>query len=129
MIIESRIFPHQLAVAALVDEEHGEDQALSYVAFVPSEACLIKMLYRAGFAAVYKPRRLPEHDDFQESLQHNRRRTILIASKVKLTLPTLGLLPESRDLTHQNLSLKKRWPQKTRRIIRSLKKPLRAEPK
>ncbi len=56
------------------------DQSLTDMAFYPSEPCLVKMLYRAGFAHVYRVPRLPEHDDFRETSDHARRRTILFAS-------------------------------------------------
>lgn len=124
VVIESMIVPHQLPVAALVDEGQGEDQSLNYVAFVSSEACLVKMLYRAGFEAVYKPQRLPDHDHFRASLEYRRRRTILVASKVKLTLPTLQELPEPQA---ENM-WRKKWGSLAERLLRFLRKPLRAKP-
>jgi len=94
LIVESLITPQRLPVAVLMDEHQGEDQGLNYVAFVPSESCLIKLLYRAGFPEVYRLLVLPDHEDFREAFFYKRRRTILVASKVKLQSFLLEWIPE-----------------------------------
>ena len=121
--IESRVAPNPLPTAILVDEGHLEDQSLHYIAFVPSEACLVKMLYRAGFEAVYKPYVLPDHDDFRESLEYSRRRTILVASKVRLISPTLQQLPEPQTLD----IWRKSGGYHAKRLLWFLKEPLKAK--
>ena len=45
-------------------------QSLTDVAFYASEGCLVKMLYRAGFAGVYRVAVVPEHDDFRAVRNH-----------------------------------------------------------
>jgi tRNA (mo5U34)-methyltransferase len=53
LLIESMVVPSALPIVSLLDEGRSEDQSLNYIAFVPSESCLTKMLYRAGFPYVY----------------------------------------------------------------------------
>jgi SAM-dependent methyltransferase len=98
IIIESMVAPNPLPAAVLVDETPGLDQAIQYVAFVPTEVCLIKMLYRAGFLHVYKAREMPKHEDFRNTLRFRRRRTILIASKENFSLPGFRQIPEPRSV-------------------------------
>ena len=95
-IVESMIAPHQAPAAVLLDERRAEDQSLDCVAFVPSEECLVKMLYRAGFLAVYKPTIQPEHEEFKKTLRFKRRRSALVASKKRVTSSMLVELPEPR---------------------------------
>lgn len=100
MIIESMITPGSSPVSTLVDEGQVEDQSLQCIAYVPSEACLIKMLYHAGFSHVFRLKDLPDHEDFRNYLTHRRKRTMLVASRFELGLPILRLKPEpsTRDL-------------------------------
>lgn len=89
-VIESMVVPSTgRPVARVVDETVSEDQSLRYVALVPSEPALVKMLYSAGVPHVYRPRRFPDHEDFRATLGRRRRRTMLLASRVPLTLPWL----------------------------------------
>jgi len=94
LVIESMITPGRSPVATLMSETAGEDQGLQHIAFVPSEASLLKMLYHAGFAKVYTTTRLPDHDDFRENLLHRRRRTMLVASRGTVSSPLLQPVPE-----------------------------------
>ncbi|MGB9591418.1 MAG: methyltransferase domain-containing protein, partial [Candidatus Kryptoniota bacterium] len=94
LIIESIIAPSPLPIGYLVNECQGEDQGLHYVAFIPSETCLIKMLYRAGFPFVYKLTTFPDHEDFRETLFRRRRRAFLAASKLRLDSTLFKLVPE-----------------------------------
>lgn len=80
LLIESMCVPGDDARTILREEPLQPDQSLTDMAFYPSESCLVKMLYRAGFAHVYRVARLPEHDDFRETEDHARRRTVLFAS-------------------------------------------------
>src|SRR5882672_11414568 len=65
LLVESMVFPGTEPMMALVDEPQVEDQSLNRIAFYPTEACLIKMLYHAGFRNVYLLTKLPDHPDFQ----------------------------------------------------------------
>src|ERR1700730_17014721 len=80
LVIESMCINDSRPVLCLRDEEHGEDQGLTHVAFYPSEACLAKMLYCAGFPLVYRFLKLPDHPDFAARFEKHRVRTRLAAS-------------------------------------------------
>lgn len=94
LLLESMCFNEDRPWMLLREEPRMEDQSLTDVAFYASEGCLVKMLYRSGFAAVYRVHPLPDHDDFRETLQHTRRRTVLFAATVPVSLPNLTLLGE-----------------------------------
>jgi len=89
LLIESRVSPGEAPSATLVDEGLRQDQGLNYCAFIPTRACLAKMLSLAGFSHVYSLSRLPEHADFQDSVKAYRNRDMLVASKSELTSPLL----------------------------------------
>ena len=64
------------------------------MACYPSEGSIVKMLYRAGFAMVYRVIPLPEHDDFRETPEHARRRTVLLAASAPIDVAGFRLCPE-----------------------------------
>jgi SAM-dependent methyltransferase len=80
LLVESVTFPGSLPLMALVDEGRTEDQGLNHIAFYPTEACLTKMLYRAGFPVVYEFSIKPEHPDFLSAGSKGPSRTMLAAS-------------------------------------------------
>jgi SAM-dependent methyltransferase len=96
LVVESMCAPGIQPSLQLVDESASEDQGLSYVAFYPTEACLIKMFYRAGFSAVYGFQKLPEHPLFQSTIWRRKERTMLVASKDTLRIAGLVPLPDVR---------------------------------
>lgn len=85
LVVESMCVDDPNPVLCLRDEGHDEDQGLRYVAFYPSEACLTKMLYRAGFPFVYRFLKLPNHPDFSGRIGKRRVRTMLAASTQALS--------------------------------------------
>jgi len=91
LLIEGMCLPDQKPTMGLYDELEGQDQGLNQIAFYPSEACLIKMLYHAGFSFVYTLTKLPEDDLYVESIWRKRVRTMLVASKQELNIPALTL--------------------------------------
>jgi FkbM family methyltransferase len=97
LLIESMCAPGEDARMVMRDEPSQHDQSLTDVAFYPSESCLVKMLYRAGFVNVYRVKQLPGHDDFRETQDHARRRTMLFASHQPVKAACLVPLAESRD--------------------------------
>ncbi len=103
LLIETMCLPADNAAMELLDEGAAEDQGINYVAFYPSEACLVKMLYRAGFPFVYRFRRLPNDELFRASPWRKKQRTFLAASKVSLSAPNLFLATESRRWTPNDL--------------------------
>lgn len=94
LVIESMCMEEPNPVLYLRDEGQGEDQGLRYVAFYPSETCLAKMLYRAGFPFVYRFLKLPSHPDFSASLRKHRVRTMLAASTEPLNAAYLAEMAE-----------------------------------
>jgi SAM-dependent methyltransferase len=94
LMVESMCAPGVDPKLELLDEHHGEDQGLNYVAFYPSESCLVKMLYRAGFPFVYGFQPLPAHKLYQGSIWRKRERTMMAASRLPLTAPNLLLAKE-----------------------------------
>ena len=84
VVVESMCAPGSHPRMDLLDEGRGEDQGLNYVGFYPTESCLVKMLYRAGFPFVYGFRSLPRCDRFRATLWRKRERTMLVASTIEL---------------------------------------------
>lgn len=114
LIIETMVSPSQSPVATLMSECQGKDQGLHYVAFILSEACIIKMLYRAGFAQVYKTTELPNHEDFKTSFFRHRRRTVIVASKVKVRSSLLKCVEEPQPV-HSDI-----WQTHLGYVVRSI---------
>lgn len=94
MLIESMCIPADGAVLSLRDEGQSQDQGVRFVAFYPSENCLIKMCYKVGFPFVYRFDELPQHEDFRRTFSRRRARTMLTASQVHLDFPFLSLVAE-----------------------------------
>lgn len=94
LIVEGMCTPGPEATMELLDEGSLTDQGLNFVAFYPTEACLVKMLYRSGFPFVYLFQRLPEHSLYRQSVGRKRERTMMVASKLPLSAPNLTLARE-----------------------------------
>ena len=94
LLLESMCLPEERPWMLLRNEQALVDQSLTDVAFYPSEGCIVKMLYRAGFAAVYRANPLPDDDNFRDTPSRSRRRTVLFASPLPVRLPELDLLAE-----------------------------------
>lgn len=91
LLLESMCIPGDDAFMVLREEPRNDSQSLTDMAFYASEGCIVKMLYRSGFSAVYRVASLPDHDDFRETKDHIRRRTVLLAAYEPLALA--GLIP------------------------------------
>jgi SAM-dependent methyltransferase len=118
LIVESVVVPSSRPTAALLDEPAGRDQALGDSVFVISGPALIKMLYRAGFAHVYEPLALPDHDDFRDSPLMHRRRTVLVAAAREVDSPDLRPVAEPRSPCPWEKSLRMRLWRAFRRLTR-----------
>ncbi len=94
LIVEGMCTPGSGTTMELLDEGSSEDQGLNFVAFYPTEECLVKMLYRSGFPFVYLFQRLPEHSLYRESVRRKRERTMMVASNLPLSGPNLTLAQE-----------------------------------
>jgi FkbM family methyltransferase len=97
LLLESMCVPDDKPSMLLREESSETDQGLTEVACYPSEDSLIKMLYRAGFNFVYRVAPLPRHDDFCETFEHRRRRTVLLASSVPIDLFGFRLCMETHE--------------------------------
>jgi len=97
LLLESMCLPEQNPRMLLREEPRLEDQSLTDVAFYASEGCLVKMLYRSGFSFVYRLDALPEHDDFTDTAEHTRRRTVLLATQTAVTTSGFTLFPEPKE--------------------------------
>jgi FkbM family methyltransferase len=97
LLLESMCLPGNRPDMVLREEPAQGDQSLTEIALYPSEGCLVKMLYRAGFSGVYRIAALPDHDDFRETLEHARRRTVLFASLAPIRLLGLEIVAEPRE--------------------------------
>jgi FkbM family methyltransferase len=97
LLLESMCIPGNSAGMVWREEPAAADQSLTDIALYPSEACLVKMLYRAGFAAVYRGAELPDHDDFRETPLHARRRTVLFAATAPARVAGCEKIEEPRD--------------------------------
>lgn len=94
LLVESVIFPGDEPIMALVDEGQTEDQGLNHFAFYPTEACLIKMLYKAGFSVVYGFNTPPNHSEYLVGKNVRRTRTMLAAAANPLSSHSLERLVE-----------------------------------
>jgi SAM-dependent methyltransferase len=79
LFLETMCLPISEPRALLLVERDLDDQSLTDLAFYPSEGCVVKMLYHAGFTNVYRVGALPEHDDFRDTITHARRRTVFLS--------------------------------------------------
>ncbi len=123
LLLETMCLPTSETTALLRVEPHSDDQSLTDLAFYPSEGCIVKMLYHAGFKCVYRCATLPDHDDFRETTSHTRRRNIFVASNQVLDTPGLALTPEPVEL--QNPWQK--FPSTSRRLGQYLAQPTSAK--
>ena len=100
LLLESMCVPDDKPSMLLREEPSELDQGLTDVACYPSEDSLIKMLYRAGFGFVYRLAPLPKHDDFCETFEHRRRRTVLLRTLLRRYY---GLAERQRSFAYQRL--------------------------
>ena len=122
LLVESMCFPEERPSMLLREEPREDDQSLSDIACYPSESFLVKMLYRAGFNAVYRVIPLPDHDDFQDTAGHARRRTVLLASTIPVDVAGFRLCPEPRenqDPWAKNQGARASLPRRTARFLAS----------
>src|SRR5438477_2264316 len=99
LMLESMCLPSMEPFALLREERPLDDQSLTNLAFYPSEGCIVKMLYAAGFSFVYRVTPLPDHDDFRETRETRRARTVIVAAFEELPESGLDRLEEPREET------------------------------
>jgi FkbM family methyltransferase len=125
LLLESMCIPDGHASMLLREEPRAGDQSLTDMACYPSEGTLVKMLYRAGFAVVYRVTPLPQHDDFRDTPEHARKRTVLLASHVPIDVAGFRLYPEPHDSRDPWSNVAPKRPSVARRIGRFLASPLK----
>ncbi|HVS90087.1 MAG TPA: class I SAM-dependent methyltransferase [Candidatus Acidoferrum sp.] len=94
LIVESMCAPGPEPALLLLDECEDDNQGLNYVAFYPTESCLVKMLCRAGFPFVYSFKTLPDDPAFRDTKSRTRERVMMVASKAPLDTPKLVMAKE-----------------------------------
>lgn len=94
LLLESMCLPEEKPFMLLREEPSSVSQSLTDLAFYPSEGCLVKMCYRAGFKAVFRVSPLPDHEQFRDTRNHLRRRTVLLALPVSADIPGFQRLEE-----------------------------------
>ncbi|PYT62377.1 MAG: hypothetical protein DMG35_07715 [Acidobacteria bacterium] len=127
LLLESMCLPEERCTLLLRQEARQEDQSLREMACYPSEGSLVKMLYRAGFAKVYRVTGLPNHDDFRETAEHTQRRTVLLASSIPIEVAGFRLLiepQETEDPWAKKPAAQVTLPQRIRRFLAS---PMRSK--
>jgi FkbM family methyltransferase len=97
LLLESMCTPDTEASLLLRAEPNAEDQSLTELAWYPSESALVKMLYRSGFATVYRVVPLPAHEEFRDTAHTTRRRTVLLASCAPIDVAGFRLYPEPHE--------------------------------
>lgn len=125
LLLESMCVPGERPTLLLRQEPRQSDQSLTEMACYPSEGSLVKMLYRAGFAKVYRVVLLPDHDDFRETAEHARRRTVLLASTLPIEVAGFRLLIEPQEIEDPWVKNPVRKMTFLRRIGRFLASPMR----
>jgi FkbM family methyltransferase len=121
LFLESMCLPSDEPFALLREEPPFDDQSLTNLAFYPSEGCIVKMLYGCGFSRVYKVSQLPDHDDFRETKENRRARTVIVAAFEDLNLSGLVKLEEPREKAYpwaKNISNANRRMPLARRVLK-----------
>lgn len=127
LLLESMCIPEEKTSMLLREEPRADDQSLTDLACYPSEGSLVRMLYRAGFSKVYRIVPLPAHDDFRDTSDHSRRRTVLLASFAPIEVAGFRLCPEPSEIrdpwSKPPLTQRSLW----RRLGRFLASPMRGK--
>jgi len=92
-LLEGVCYPSKESVMVLVEEDELDDQGVNNIAFCPSEACLLQMLYRSGYKSCFLPRIMPAHPYYNPGEDSFRLRTLIAASKRQLEIPSLVTSP------------------------------------
>jgi SAM-dependent methyltransferase len=122
LFVESMCAPGNDPKLQLLDESDKHDQGLNSVAFYPTEACLVKMLYRAGFPFVYGFETLPNHTLFHASWWRRKERTLMLASKYRLNTSGLRLAPDIQASMEILSTPGERWAIRFRRLLGLVRK-------
>jgi len=100
LLVEAVIQPGDEPMMALIEETAHEDQGLNHVAFYPTEACFLKMFYRAEFSHAYTFSTQPNHPEYRAHHRKPRIRTMLAASHTLLHSKLLDRTSEPKSPVH-----------------------------
>lgn len=100
LLLESMCLPTYEMQVLLREEPDAVDQSLTDLAFYPSEGCIVKMLFRAGFKYVYRIANLPDHEEFRDTPAFRRRRTVILATHEPVLLSGLVPLDEPHETAY-----------------------------
>jgi len=125
LLLESMCIPDDKPSMLLREEPQANDQSLTDLACYPSEGGLVKMLYRAGFAKVYRVIPLPEHEDFRDTPDHVPKRTVLLASSAPIDIAGFRLCPEPHETYDPWSKVPATRPTVSQRVGRFLASPMR----
>lgn len=125
LLLESMCTTDKEASLRLLEEPRAEDQSLTDMAWYPSESGLVKMLYRSGFGVVYRVVPLPAHEDFRDTEEHARRRTVLLASCKPIDIAGFRLYPEPHETKDLWKKPEQTGPGFPARVGRFLARPLK----
>lgn len=123
MLVEGVILQGDKPIMALIDEEVYDDQGLNHLAFYPTEACLVKMIYRSGMKCVYRLKIQPNHPNYRSGSGMPRVRTVLAATvnpvSSKLLEATLEPGTAIRPWDPSTVTSEHEGLQKLRRFLRT----------
>jgi len=88
--------PADEPIMAMIEESLHEDQGLNHIAFYPTDACLLKMFYHAGFTHTYMFGMHPDHPDYFARRLKPRIRSMLAGSHTPLDSKLLVRTPSQR---------------------------------
>lgn len=130
LLVEAVVYPGDEPTMVLVEESPDEDQGLRHFAFYPTEACLLKMLFRSGFPHAYRFSAQPNHPDYRRRNRQPRIRTMLAASDTSIYSQFLTTASEPKSPIHPcALPAANSQANATEKIRRFAKKPLKEKVK
>ena len=100
LLVEAVVQPGDEATMALIEESPHQDQGMNHIAFYPTELCLLKMFYRAGFSHAYTFSTQPNHPEYGARHGRPRIRTMLAASHASIQSQFLVRAPEPKSPIH-----------------------------
>lgn len=124
LLVEAVVYPSDEPIMALIEESQHEDQGLNHIAFYPTETCLLKMFYRAGFTHAYIFSTIPDHPDYVAQRRKPRIRTMVAASHTLVQTKALVRVPEPESPVHPCTLAGLQMDNTAEKIRRFAKKPL-----
>jgi SAM-dependent methyltransferase len=96
MLVETQLIPDNGPFLRLVEEGEAQTQGLGYLALVPSQTTLVRLLHLFGWEYVYLVPGRPDHWQFQETQTYHKLRSVFVASREPLAMPGFTLLKSEK---------------------------------